>query len=358
MSLNFGDNRNLFLKLKSNMGLYHVVLTTPKTSPKKLHWLYFKYINCGGRERVFPKKIYLAWNGQYIMVGKSMCKFTDGYRQVEYCHVTLPKQLIPQRYWNWSEVQRIPVTSGKTSLSLEIHWHILQAVHCTGWYNYSWLKQTPSRMDVFFLVSIFRLYPGLRISFEHNIVRKNLFQSACFCGDCRLFLREMDQKFKTGGTIDYGHSFLEFSFRQFQVLRLHAILHDAAGGVQAHSGKALGYYYVIGWGPNSCLLGHVTRLLFCLYVKLLLPSIFNSVDFWSRMSCILLDTELADKGVFKELGVFVDGKVQGYSFRPPKKFKPKKQAFWCTRNLHRIVWNPGCLDYSELSNILPRAVKG
>ena len=36
MSWNIGDNRNLFLKLKSNMGLYNVVLTTPKTSPEKL----------------------------------------------------------------------------------------------------------------------------------------------------------------------------------------------------------------------------------------------------------------------------------------------------------------------------------
>ena len=36
MSWNIGDNRNLFLKLKLNLGLYLVVLTTPKTSPKKL----------------------------------------------------------------------------------------------------------------------------------------------------------------------------------------------------------------------------------------------------------------------------------------------------------------------------------
>ena len=36
MSWNIGDNRNLLLKLKSKLGLYHVVLTTPKTSPKKL----------------------------------------------------------------------------------------------------------------------------------------------------------------------------------------------------------------------------------------------------------------------------------------------------------------------------------
>ena len=36
MSWNIGDNRNLFLKLKLKLGLYHVVLTTPKTSPQKL----------------------------------------------------------------------------------------------------------------------------------------------------------------------------------------------------------------------------------------------------------------------------------------------------------------------------------
>ena len=35
MSWNIGDNRNLFLKFKSKLGLSHVVLTTPETSPKK-----------------------------------------------------------------------------------------------------------------------------------------------------------------------------------------------------------------------------------------------------------------------------------------------------------------------------------
>ena len=36
MSSNIGDNRNLLLKLKSKLGLCHVVLTTPKISPEKL----------------------------------------------------------------------------------------------------------------------------------------------------------------------------------------------------------------------------------------------------------------------------------------------------------------------------------
>ena len=63
-------------------------------------------------------------------------------------------------------------------------------------------------MDVLFLMSIFRLYPGLKLSFEHDSVGKNLFLSARFCWDSRLSLREMDQKLKFGGTIGYGNSYL------------------------------------------------------------------------------------------------------------------------------------------------------
>ena len=36
MSWKIGENRNLFLKLKSKLGFYHVVLTTPKTSIEKI----------------------------------------------------------------------------------------------------------------------------------------------------------------------------------------------------------------------------------------------------------------------------------------------------------------------------------
>ena len=128
-------------------------------------------------------------------------------------------------------------------------------------------------------MSIFRLYPGLIMSFEHNSVRRNFFLSASFCWDSRLSLHELDQKFTSGGLIGYGNSCLDSVSRYSKVFRLHAILHVAAGEVRSHSGKGSGYCYMIGRGPNSCLLGHVTGLLFCLYVKIFPPSIFNSVDF-------------------------------------------------------------------------------
>ena len=117
------------------------------------------------------------------------------------------------------------------------------------------------------------------MSIEHNSNRKNLFLSACFCWDSGLSSSEMDQKFRFGGHIGYRNSCLDSVFRYSKVFRLHSILHHAAGAVRTHSRKRLGYCYMIGRGTNSCLLGHVTGLLFCFYVKLFLPSIFNAVDF-------------------------------------------------------------------------------
>ena len=152
-------------------------------------------------------------------------------------------------------------------------------MHCIGRNNYSYLIQILSRKDVLFLFSVFRLYPGLKMSFEHNSVRNNLFLVACLSWDSGLSLREMNQKFKFAGLIEYGNSYLDYVFRYSKVFRLHAKLYDAAGAGRLHSGKGPGNCYMIGREPSSCLLGHVTGLLLCLYVKLFLPPIFNSVDF-------------------------------------------------------------------------------
>ena len=138
---------------------------------------------------------------------------------------------------------------------------------------------------------------------------------------------------------------MEFLFRHFKVFRLHATIHDPAGAVRAHSGKGPGYCYMIRRGPNLCLLGHVTGLLFCLYVKIFLPAIFICFDFWSSVSLIVLDIEPTDKNIIEELGLYRDGPLQGFSFCPPKTFKPNKQTTWNTSHLHGIAWSSGKLEY-------------
>ena len=100
------------------------------------------------------------------------------------------------------------------------------------------------------------------------------------------------------------------------------------------------------------MLGHVTGLLFCLYVKLFLPSIYNSVDFWSSMYLILLDIELTEKNIVKELVIFIDGSLQGFSFCSPKSFTPNKKTTSNTSHLHGITWSSGKLDYDKLFAVL------
>ena len=198
--------------------------------------------------------------------------------------------------WNWQNTGHF----WQNGLSFEVHWQSTLTSGALYWMKQLLIVETNSvRNRCSLLRSLLRLWPGLQLSFEHNIVRKKLFLSASFCWDSRPALREMDQKFKFGGTPSYGDSHLEFLLRHFKVFRLHAILLDAAGVLWAHSGRGPGFFYMIGRGPNSCSLGHVIGLLVCLCVKLFLPSIFNSVDFWSSMSCLVLDIELADENVLR-----------------------------------------------------------
>ena len=66
------------------------------------------------------------------------------------------------------------------------------------------------------------------------------------------------------------------------------------------------------------------------------------------MSLIVLDIELTEKNIAKELGFYIDGSVQGFSFCPPKTFKPNKQTTWNTSHLQGIAWSSGKLDYDKL----------
>ena len=66
------------------------------------------------------------------------------------------------------------------------------------------------------------------------------------------------------------------------------------------------------------------------------------------MSLIVLNIELTEKNIIKELGPFIDGSLQRFSFCPPKTFKPNKQTTWNTSHLHGIAWSSGKLDYEKL----------
>ena len=62
------------------------------------------------------------------------------------------------------------------------------------------------------------------------------------------------------------------------------------------------------------------------------------------MYLIVLDIELTEKNIIKELGLFIDGPLQRFSFCSRKTFKPKKQTTWSTSHIHGIAWSSGKLD--------------
>ena len=66
------------------------------------------------------------------------------------------------------------------------------------------------------------------------------------------------------------------------------------------------------------------------------------------MSLIVLDIELTEKNINKELGLYIDCSLQGFSFCPPKSFKPKQQTTWNTSHLHRNAWSSGKQDFDKL----------
>ena len=66
------------------------------------------------------------------------------------------------------------------------------------------------------------------------------------------------------------------------------------------------------------------------------------------MSLIVLDIELTEKIINKKLGLFIDASLQGFSFCPPKTFKPNRQTTWNICDLHEIALSSGKLDDEKL----------
>ena len=63
---------------------------------------------------------------------------------------------------------------------------------------------------------------------------------------------------------------------------------------------------------------------------------------------IVLDIELTEKNIIKELGIYIHVSLQGFSFCPPKSCKPNKQTTWNTIHLQGIAWSSGKLEYERL----------
>ena len=115
--------------------------------------------------------------------------------------------------------------------------------------------------------------------FSQNSKRKNYFLAACYliCADVNL--KEVNDHAPFGGIIGMGNSSLESVLGKYKVLRLHAIFHDAAGFMKCQYNKGPGYLYILVNAPryfNMCWIGHITGIIYCIYLAITSPFFRNS----------------------------------------------------------------------------------
>ena len=117
-------------------------------------------------------------------------------------------------------------------------------------------------------------------SYPEKSVRLNYFLAAsenfseldCFDHDIALKLRPY------GGLIGIDNSSLDKYLKVSKILRLHAILHDAGGFIYEIYNQGPGYSYMLPWRSSNCFIGHLSGILFCLYIKIFHPSIFHLLE--------------------------------------------------------------------------------
>ena len=125
------------------------------------------------------------------------------------------------------------------------------------------------KIVVSFLVNIFRLYLKIKCNFFMRVTigTGNFPYGRWIRNFCAV----------EGSVIETRTWTLYFALPTFsEYMQYYTMLLEQ---FDLQTGKGPGYCYMIGRGPNCCVLGHVTELLFCLFLKIFLPSIFDLIDF-------------------------------------------------------------------------------
>ena len=137
------------------------------------------------------------------------------------------------------------------------------------------------RVDIGLLVLFFHFYPGSKyfLLSRRDAAEQNLFLSVSHC---------LDNLYPHGGLIGNRNSNLDTVFRFSVVVSLHTILHDT---LMLFMYRRFGpnYCHLLGWRPSYILLGLITGLLYCFYLKIHVHSVFNLFDCWLQSMSVRLE---------------------------------------------------------------------
>ena len=131
------------------------------------------------------------------------------------------------------------------------------------------------------LKNIHEIYEQIKVDYPDYSERFVYFLAACLYLDPDINLEIVLKLRPYGGLIGIDNSSLDTYLKSHKFLRLHAILHDASGFIAEDSQKGPGYSYVLPCPITNAYIGHMTGLLFCLFVKTFKRSLFNLLEFWT-----------------------------------------------------------------------------
>ena len=128
------------------------------------------------------------------------------------------------------------------------------------------------------LKNIREIYEQIKVDYPEDSERFVYFLTACLYLDPDINLEIVLKLRPYGGLIGIHNSSLDTYLKSYKFLRLHAILHEASGFIAEYSHKGPGYSYVLTCPITNAYVGHVTGLLFCLFVKTFKMSLFNLLE--------------------------------------------------------------------------------
>ena len=122
-------------------------------------------------------------------------------------------------------------------------------------------------------LSVSSIYPKNSVKLKHFLATSEYFsETGGFDFDIALKLRSY------GVIIGIDNSSVDKYLKISSVLRLHAILQDAGGFLYEIYNQGPGYSYMLPWKSSNCFSGHLSGILFCLFLKIFHPSIFHLLE--------------------------------------------------------------------------------
>ena len=122
----------------------------------------------------------------------------------------------------------------------------------------------------------------MKKTYPENSDRRNYFLAAC---SLFFFSIENDLNYDVaiklrpyGGLIGIDDSSLDKYSNDSKILRLHLILQDAARFVDEVYNTDPTYCYMLPWKCNSSLIGHLSGIIFFLFVKLTRPELYHLLE--------------------------------------------------------------------------------